>query len=116
MKKINSIGYGHIIVILIGIFLVAVPLCAFVLLRITHLATFRVILNLSLAAGGLIAVFLAALLAVELAQDRRIARYHASHRNRALPLSDGRYECQHCGSTAVRRGDKACAVCGIRFE
>lgn len=116
MKKINSIGYGHIIVILIGIFLVAVPLCMLVLLQITRFAAFRVIMNLSLAVGGLISVFLAVLLAVELTQDRRIARYHANHQNRALPLSGGRYECQHCGSTTVKRGEKTCPVCGIQFE
>ncbi|WP_143008041.1 hypothetical protein [Acetanaerobacterium elongatum] len=80
------------------------------------LPVFWVLLTVSLMIGGLLAVFLAVLLMTELRQDKRIARYYEKHQNRALPLSDGRYECQHCGSTRLKQGDKVCPTCGVRFE
>lgn len=116
MKKINSIGYGYKLVLVILLFLVAIP-CLMLLLRcLWPLQVFSAMLAGSLILGGLLAVFLAGLLFVELRQDKRRVRYFEEHQNCALPLSDGRYECQHCGSTTVRQGDKVCPTCGIGFE
>lgn len=96
--------------------MVVVP-CLMLLLRwFWPLPVFSVMLTVSLIIGGLLAVFLAGLLIIELRQDKRIARYYEKHQNRALPLSDGRYECQHCGSTRLKQGDKVCPTCGVRFE
>lgn len=98
------------------LFLVAVP-CVILLLRwFWPLPVFSVMLTVSLIIGGLLAVFLAGLLIIELRQDKRIARYYEEHQNRVQSLSDGRYECQHCGSTSLKQGDKRCPTCGVRFE
>ena len=70
----------------------------------------------SLVLGAAVAGVFALLIVVEWAQDRAFDAWYRRQRGRPLPLGDGRFECQFCGSRAVRPGDSPCAVCGRKLE
>lgn len=116
MKKINSIGYGARILGAAGIFLAAVPLALLALNAVLPFSGYKTWVYLSLAVGGLIAVFLAVLLAIELRQDKKMNAYYQKHSHGKAYLGNGTYECQACGSRDVTARDGRCRVCGIRFD
>jgi hypothetical protein len=114
VKKINSIGYGGGIATVAIVFLIAVPLCLQLVGSIWTPVP-AVIMYISLAIGGLTTLFLIALLTIEFKQDKRQNRFYRTHAHVKLPLGNGRYECQSCGSRDVSAHDTACRICGIQF-
>ena len=70
----------------------------------------------ALAVGGLVLAGFAILLAVELSQDRRIARqYDSTLRHQKVEVRPGVFECQACGKVGLDAAVGACPVCGSRF-
>ena len=57
MRKINSIGYAHKIIGLALLFLMAIPLCGYVLSLIFHASLFLLLARISFGIGAMIAVF-----------------------------------------------------------
>jgi rubrerythrin len=62
-----------------------------------------------------IVLFLFILLRIELQQDRKMLEYYQAHSQTCLPLDNGLYECQTCGCTQVKPGQKSCTICGTAF-
>lgn len=55
-------------------------------------------------------------LMIELHQDKRLDRYDQQHRDRKVPLGNGRYECQTCGNKNFSKRDEYCSLCSTRFQ
>ncbi len=115
MKKINSNGYGHKIIGAAAVFIAAVPSCLY-LIELLSAKSLTVLKYISLAIGLTILLVFIELLSIEFYQDRKINREYANMRKTKLPLGNGEYECQSCGSKLVKCSDKSCGVCGIKFE
>lgn len=113
--KINSIGYGGKILVLIGVFLLLIPSLLLALQYFFYLPIIHALIRVSLIIGAIIVALFVLLLMVEFSQDRRINRYYASHTNMKIQLSDGRYECQSCGNTRLKASDRQCGICGVKF-
>lgn len=96
--------------------LIPVPCVCLLLTRLTSSKLPLMAAGISLGAGAAVLLFLAVLLMVGLRQDRKIARYYDAHRNLRLPLENGLYECAACGCRRIRREDRSCIVCGVRFS
>lgn len=115
MKKINSIGYGDKIIAAAAVLLTAMPLCLYIAGAMLPFPA-AALIRISLAAGGLVILFLVALLTIEFRQDKKLIQYYALHQNIKLSLGNNRYECQSCGNRHLSAGDDICKVCGIRFH
>lgn len=116
MKKINSIGYGHIILALAAVFLLAAPILCSLLFTISNIHLFKTIAYISLGVGTFIVLFLAVLLAVEFHQDKVINRNYAEIKKTKVLIGNGIYECQSCGYRVVKKTDNECTACGIKFN
>lgn len=68
------------------------------------------------ALGAAVLAGFGLLLAVELIQDFIIARRYPNQRLCKLPLGNGDWECQACGSRSAGEKDTHCRACGIRFR
>ena len=115
MKKINSIGYGHKIIEVAGLFLVVIPIFCYFFYSIFYLFLIKILMYMSLVIGLIIFVFLIGLLSVEFYQDRNIGRRYFFIKKTKLLLDSGYYECQSCGNRKVNEKDKNCDICGIKF-
>ncbi len=116
MKKINSIGYGPKILGAGGglLALGGGLLGLWAWLGLPWLKTTGVC---ALAGGGLALLGLAALLAVELRQDKNIDRhYQSTLRRQVMTTKGGRAECQNCGAALADKSAKRCPICGTLFE
>jgi uncharacterized paraquat-inducible protein A len=111
--KINSIGYAHRILAVIGVLVVVIPLACYLCawLGIENAVLFLAIKVYFTVGIALLALF-ALFLAVEFIQDSLLNAYYARTRSQKLKLTNGWYECQHCGSRKVHEDDKQCPVCG----
>lgn len=116
MKKINSIGYRHWIVLVSILFLVPIPLLFHEVWRKTGSLQMLDVVKISLVMGTGTAFFLTVLLVVELGQDRRINRKYAQSKNTLVKLRNGMYECQACGHRFGRGGALCCPVCAISYN
>jgi hypothetical protein len=67
-------------------------------------------------AGAILLLVLAVLLVVEALQDRAMDVSYRKQRSRRLPVGNGYYECQFCGSRRVHEEDRVCPVCGRVFD
>lgn len=67
-------------------------------------------------AGALLLLVLGILLGIEAYQDRAMEASYRKQRSRRLPVENGRYECQFCGSRRVREADPVCPVCGHELQ
>ncbi len=122
MKRIlNTNAYGAKALLIIGFFLVVMPVIFYlgsIFLDPAH-APVRILLDLAKISAGIGIVLLAAfliLLVVEQAQDRIIFRQYLKNRRQKLPAGNGLYECQFCGCRTVREFDATCPVCGKSLE
>ena len=116
MKKINSVGYGHKILLAAAFFLIVVPLALYAVYSLFGGGMIPLLIKVSLCIGAAIAVFLAVLLAIELHQDKKINREYKNLRTTKIQISASKYECQACGNQNLREADTYCKVCGIRFK
>lgn len=116
MKKINSIGYAHKIIGLLGLFLVIIPLCLYILNFLFNTTLFTVPIYISFIIGFLILLFFIILLSVEFKQDKKIDRKYITVKKTKIKLVNGLYECQSCGSRKVSITDKNCSICGTTFN
>jgi hypothetical protein len=115
LNKINSIGYGHKIIGLAGLFLAVIPILFYVLHYFIQLSFFLVFIYVSLVIGFLISIFFIGLLIIEFYQDKNINKQYSIIKKTKLLLNNGFYECQSCGNKKVGKNDKNCDVCGIKF-
>jgi len=115
LKKINSIGYGHKIIGLAGLFLAVIPILFYFLNKIFQLYLFMVCMYVSLIIGFIIIFLFIILLNVEFYQDKNINRQYNTIKKTKLMLNNGFYECQSCGNKKVGKNDKNCDICGIKF-
>lgn len=116
MRKINSIGYGHKVLLIIGCFLFLIPVLSAFTAYMSRLPASPVISKVSMTIGILLLAAFAGLLAIELKQDKRLARHYAENRNIKILLSSGNYECQACGNCLVEPDDRFCSICKINFK
>ena len=116
MKKINSIGYGHKIILSAAILLVIVPVICYLLIAITKKPQFLLYSKISFVSGLMILLLLFVLLQIEFFQDRKIDAYFEANRYMQLALRNGLYECQACGNNQVKREQKSCNICGANFR
>lgn len=116
LKKINSIGYGGKILFAAVLFGAVIPVVIGVVSFFAESAVLTVCAKISFAIGVAIAVFLIALLSVELHQDKKLNDFYQSHSNVKTVLGNGFCECPSCGNKKVKPSDKHCAVCGVTFE
>lgn len=115
MRKINSIGYAHRILALIAIFLIIIPLFAWLLWRILQHALLHAIAKISLCIGGILAASFVVLLSIEFHQDRKIDKAYPHIRHGRILLKSGFYECQACGSRNSKYAETVCPICGNTF-
>lgn len=66
--------------------------------------------------GALLLVTLVILLVIEAFQDRAMDQNYRKQRSRRLPVGNGSYECQYCGSRKVHAEDRTCPICGRDVE
>ncbi len=66
--------------------------------------------------GAVLLLVLIVLLVIEAIQDRRMDRSYRRQRSHPLPVGNGWFECQYCGTRQVRAGDRTCPVCGRELE
>lgn len=116
MKKINSINYGHKIIIGIVICMIVVPAICYLLWAITKQEQFQLFSKVSLVLGFMILLFLFVMLKIEFSQDKKINEYFKANKKIRLPLKNGFFECQACGNNQVKPEQKNCIVCGTNFR
>lgn len=101
---------------LIGLFAVATPAVLYGSLLFWEQPAIHIVLRrmmeISFTIGAVLFVILAGLIAVEQVQDHFFDLRYQKHRDRKLPLANGNFECQYCGSQQVKEKDKTCRVCG----
>ncbi len=119
--KLNSIHFGARAVGLIVGLLIVAPAVLYLAYRWLQSLGYQVsgllLLVKAVVALGLISLALfVLLLLIEFAQDRYWDSRYQRHRNEMVPLPDGAYECQFCGSQKVRDGGRCCPVCGHRLD
>lgn len=117
MKKINSIGYAHRVLLAILLLLAGLP----VLLTAAHwlwpLSSLVWARRFCFLAGGLLLAGFVALLFIEGLQDARInRRYQRAVCRQKHPTPGGGWECQACGSRSLSERDTTCPLCGIKFS
>lgn len=115
MKKINSIGYAHIIVRTALLFLIGIPVPLELLRRVIPCTLFLFLEKISIFIGLLVAIFLIVLLSIELRQDKVIDGIYQKNKNMRVLLRNGYYECQACGNRQIRFTHTHCPICGIKF-
>ena len=102
MKKINSIGYGHRILGIALLFLVALPVCFYLLFVLFQAAILKILAYASLGIGILISVCFAGLLAIEFRQDQDIDyRYTTTLCKTKIRTGNGMFECHAFGNRHV---------------
>lgn len=116
MKKINSIGYGHLILRWIIFFLFVLPLSFYIAYTLFQLKLFSILMKTSFGLGLLLSVGFIVLLTIELHQDKKLDQYYSCTKDIKLPLSSGKYECQLCGNKNLTKKDTFCQVCGQKFK
>jgi uncharacterized paraquat-inducible protein A len=117
MKKINSIWYGAAILKSGLLFTFVIPLLLSIISKVTGSMEYLSLpIELSAVIGVLILIFLAALLIIELKQDKRINGFYAANKNTKVKLSNGYYECQNCGSQKLKEDNIVCPVCGTKLK
>lgn len=116
MKKINSIGYGPLVLFWIFLFLIALPLSFYTLSALFHLTLLFIFIKVSLGIGMLLSIGFIGLLFIELHQDKRLDKYYSSNKNIKLKLGTNRYECPSCGNKKIMKQDTFCIVCGQKFK
>jgi hypothetical protein len=115
-NKINSIGYGHKILLAIGICLIIIPICCQVLNSLVNNIIFSILMNGSLIIGTFILVFFIVLLSIEFRQDKNIIKQYTLNKRTKMALGDGTYECQSCGNRIIKAADAYCGICGTIFN
>jgi hypothetical protein len=116
MRKINSVGYGHYVLLVIVLLLVVFPLVLWLAFLLFGAAALLTAAKISGIAGGLLGLAFAVFLAVELRQDRKLNRFYNGIKNEKLSVGGEKYECPNCGNRNIGSMDKSCSMCGIRFE
>ena len=116
VKKINSIGYGHIIIGLSLLFLAAIPVLCFAFSLIFQVTFFLTLKNISLGIGFFITLFSIGLFSVEFYQDKEIERQYHNIKKYKLKLNNGKFECQSCGNRQITENEKICVICGMKFN
>ena len=119
--KINSNGYGGQILAVAGIFIIVLPLGLYIFRRLFNLAETEnavtlIAIKISLAVGVVIVGLFTLLLTVEFIQDCVLDTYYSRNKKIKVSLSDGQYECPHCGARNIRALDKHCPICGKDFQ
>ena len=115
--KLNSVHFGGRAVGLIVGLLVGAPAVLYLAHRWLEslgypVSALLVLMRVAVALGLISLVLFVTLLLIEYVQDRWLDGWHSRRRNEKVPLADGAYECQFCGSQKVRDGDRCCPVCG----
>ncbi len=122
MKRIlNSNAYGLKALLVIGFFLIVLPLMLYAGSSRPGLSkdlvqVLLVLVKGSAAVGVILLAGFILLLAVELVQDRIIFRQYLKQRGKKKLVGGGLYECQFCGCRTVREFDTTCPVCGKRLD
>lgn len=116
MKKINSITYGHKIILLAATFLVPVPSVCYLFGKLTEQPLFYRAMRTSLALGFAILLLLLIWLRIELFQDQKIDAFFTANRSTCQLLQQGLYECQSCGYNQIRPEQRSCTMCGTTFK
>ncbi|HEX2946672.1 MAG TPA: hypothetical protein VHT96_12030 [Clostridia bacterium] len=116
MKKINTIWYGTRILGVCGLFLIVIPMAAYLIFA-TFLKTeiMIAIIKISAIIGGAILLIFGVILALEFRQDRRINLQYNKIKYQKIQITDETYECQNCGSKKVKKEDTYCRECSTRF-
>lgn len=115
MKKIDSNNFGGK-VIGVGIILLLSGGALLGLNRLWSSEVIAVIAKVLLVVGGCVLTGFAALLSVELKQDKKINSYYNVHKNRKVEIGNGKYECGACGNRGLRKESSHCTTCGCKFE
>ncbi len=122
MKRIlNSNAYGTKSLLVIGFFLVVLPVIFYggsALLGQSNVLA-KVMLDLakvSALMGSLLLAGFIILLAVEYVQDKMIFCQYLKNRSKKQVLANGLYECQFCGCRTVHEFDATCPVCGKQLD
>ncbi|MGE5221951.1 MAG: hypothetical protein ACM3PY_05915 [Omnitrophica WOR_2 bacterium] len=112
-RKLDLNEPGTRIIALASFFLILIPglLVFFAWLLSSMSDLIWIVIKISVGAGLLILVILAALMIVETIQDRRYDRWYRQQRHKKMKLSGDYYECQYCGYQKIRDFDKSCPVC-----
>ncbi len=111
--KLNSNPYaGKVIAVIVGLLVVIPAALYLVSLVLGQIAPIETLIVLSLFAGLTITAISLVLLLVEAIQDRRMDHHYRAQRETRLKLSNGRFECQYCGSQQIRESDRYCRICG----
>ena len=122
MKRfLNSNAYGAKVLLIIGFFLIVLPVMFYAGSTLPGLPMDQeqVLLDLvkvSVSVGVILLAGFIILLVVELVQDKIIYRQYLNQRSKKQPVADGLYECQFCGCTKVHEFDVVCPVCGKSLE
>lgn len=66
--------------------------------------------------GVVLLLVLVVLLFIEALQDRAMNISYNKQRSRRLPVGNGYYECQYCGSRLVHEEDRICPICGHELD
>ncbi|TCL53998.1 hypothetical protein EDD76_1239 [Kineothrix alysoides] len=114
MKKINSNGYGgKVIGAGLTLSFVIPMLSSLVPKNWTELLWLS---KISFITGIAVLVLFSIWLMIEFKQDKFWNRHYKDNVSIKLSLPEGIYECQSCGNRQIKKNDKSCNICGIKFK
>jgi hypothetical protein len=117
MKKINSIWFGGKIIGVGIVFFIFIPLILFGIEKVLVIGNVLIpLIKISIGIGLFILAVFTGILIIELNQDKKLNSQYYNKRYSKIKLSDANYECQNCGNLKLKKDDKDCNLCGIKFK
>lgn len=108
MKKINSIYYGSMVIILGLIIGIGFPIMLKWITGKVYMAFVYI--------GAALLIGIVVLLFIELFQEKKIYEYYDNHKNARIFIRQDFFECANCGNRRLNNDDKCCTVCGTEFK